>query len=44
VRQPNTEINYGTGKEVGLETAADAGGDLDIKWSNSSAIDIPVRE
>jgi predicted acyl esterase len=44
VRQPNTEINYGTGKDVSREIIADAGTPLDIKWSNSSVIDIPVRD
>ncbi len=44
VRQPNTEINYGTGKEVSRETVADAGSDLEIEWSDRSVIEIPVRE
>lgn len=44
VRQPNAEINYGTGKEVGRETIADAGTSLQIKWLNSSEIDIPARQ
>jgi uncharacterized protein len=44
VRQPNTEINYGTGGEVGRETIADAKIPLDIKWLSASTINIPVRE
>ena len=44
VRQPNIEINYGTGKDVGRETIADAKAPLDIKWLSSSVINIPVRE
>jgi hypothetical protein len=44
VRQPNIEINYGTGKDVSRETIADARAPLDIKWLSSSVIDIPVRE
>ena len=43
LRQPNTEINYGTGKEVGQETVADAKAPLDIRWLTSSVISIPVR-
>ena len=44
VRQPNAEINYGTGKYVGRETIADAKVPLNIKWLSSSVIDIPVRD
>ncbi|HEY3776847.1 MAG TPA: CocE/NonD family hydrolase [Rhizomicrobium sp.] len=44
VRQPNTEINYGTGKEVARETIADARRPLKVEWSNSSVVDIPVNE
>ncbi|HEX4158248.1 MAG TPA: CocE/NonD family hydrolase [Rhizomicrobium sp.] len=44
VRQPNTEINYGTGKDVSGETIADAKTQLDIRWLTSSTLDIPVRE
>lgn len=44
VRQPNVEINYGSGKDVGAETIADARTPLDIKWLSSSVIDIPIRE
>ncbi|MGH6890429.1 MAG: CocE/NonD family hydrolase [Rhizomicrobium sp.] len=43
VRQPDTEIDYGTGRDVASETIADAHAPLDIKWSNRSVIDIPVR-
>jgi hypothetical protein len=44
VRQPNTEINYGTGKDIARETIADAKTPLDIQWLGSSTIDIPVRQ
>jgi hypothetical protein len=44
VRQPNTEINYGTGKEVSGETTADAKTPIEIRWLTSSTLDIPVRE
>jgi putative CocE/NonD family hydrolase len=43
VRQPNTQINYGTGKNVSGETIADAKKPLDIRWLGSSTISIPVR-
>jgi hypothetical protein len=43
VRQPSIEINYGTGRDVGRETIADARTPLDIKWLSTSVIDIPVR-
>jgi putative CocE/NonD family hydrolase len=44
VRQPNTEINYGSGKEVSRETIADAKTPLEIRWLGSSVINIPARE
>src|SRR5579862_450563 len=44
VRQPNTEINYGTGKDVATETISDAKSPLDIKWLGSSVVDIPVHQ
>jgi putative CocE/NonD family hydrolase len=44
VRQPNTQINYGTGKDVSSETIADAKTPLDIGWLTSSVIFIPVRD
>jgi predicted acyl esterase len=43
VRQPNTEINYGTGKDVNAATIADAKVPLDIRWLSTSVISIPVR-
>lgn len=42
VRQPDTQINYGTGKNVSDETIADAAAPLEINWSSSSFIDIPI--
>lgn len=41
LRQPNIEIDYGSGKAVADETIADAGAPLQIQWSGDSYIDIP---
>ena len=43
IKQPDLQINYGTGKDVGEETIADAGQPLQIKWFGGSYIDVPVR-
>ena len=42
-KEPFTEINYGTGKNVSEETIADANEPLVIKWYGDSYLDIPVR-
>ncbi|HEY2444941.1 MAG TPA: CocE/NonD family hydrolase [Rhizomicrobium sp.] len=41
-RQPNVEINYGTGKTVSEETIADAKDPLVIDWFGDSVIDMPI--
>lgn len=43
VRQPNAEIDYGSGKDVADETVSDAGEPLRIEWFGDSYIDIPVH-
>ncbi len=43
IKQPTEQINYGTGKDVGDESVADAGDPLQIRWYSSSVIDVPVR-
>jgi putative CocE/NonD family hydrolase len=43
LRQPNAQINYGTGKDVSDETIADAKEPLQIKWFGDSFINVPVR-
>lgn len=43
IKQSNSQINYGTGKDVSDETIADAGEPLQIKWFGDSFIDVPVR-
>jgi uncharacterized protein len=42
LRSPGQQINYGTGKDVNDETAADAGEPLTIRWSNRSYLELPV--
>jgi predicted acyl esterase len=41
-KSPFEQINYGTGKDVNLETIADAGDPLRIKWFCDSYIDLPI--
>ena len=43
LRNPEQQINYGTGGEVSDETIADAGKPLSIRWSNRSYLELPVR-
>jgi putative CocE/NonD family hydrolase len=44
VKQPNAQINYGTGKDVSDETVADAGEPLMVRWLGGSYLEIPVAE
>lgn len=39
---PFEQMNYGTGKDVSLETIADAKEPLEIKWYNDSYVEIPI--
>lgn len=41
-KNPNWQINYGTGKDVSNETIEDSGEPLEIKWYNDSYVEIPV--
>mgnify|MGYP003592451936 CR=1 FL=1 len=41
-RQPDMQINYGSGRDVSDETIDDAGEPLRVEWSSDSFIDIPV--
>lgn len=41
-KNPDWQINYGTGKDVSDETINDAKIPLEIKWYNNSSIKIPV--
>lgn len=42
IKEPFTEINYGTGKNVHKETVANATEPLIIKWHSDSYIKIPI--
>ncbi len=44
IKQPDMQINYGTGKDVSDETITDVGEPLRIRWSGDSFIDIPTRK
>lgn len=41
-KNPNWEVNYGSGKNVSDETMADAAEPLKIKWYTNSSITIPI--
>jgi uncharacterized protein len=43
-KNANAQVNYGTGKDVSLESSADAGRPLKVRWHGGSYIDIPLRE
>jgi putative CocE/NonD family hydrolase len=40
LKQPDMQINYGTGKDVSAESIADAGEPLRIRWANDSFIEL----
>ena len=42
IKQPDLQINYGTGKDVSDESMQDAKIPLQIKWYGDSYIDIPM--
>ena len=42
-RQPGTQINYGTGKDVSDETIADGKEPLTVQWLDDSFVTIPIR-
>ena len=41
---PDTQINYGTGRDVSSESIADAGVPLRIRWLGGSYLELGVRE
>src|SRR5205814_9847493 len=43
IKQPDMQINYGTGKDVSDETMPDAKEPLKISWYGGSYIELPVR-
>ncbi len=44
IKQPDRELNLGSGKQPADETVADAGAPLEIRWRGSSYLELPVRE
>jgi hypothetical protein len=42
LKQPDFQINYGTGKDVSDESIADAGAPLSVRWANDSFIELKV--
>lgn len=44
VKQPDQQLNLGSGRPPADETLADAGQPLEIGWFGSSYLDFPVRE
>lgn len=43
IKQPDRQLNLGSGKEPSDETIADAGAPLEIQWQGSSYLEFPVR-
>ena len=43
-KQPDRQLNLGSGKDPSDETIADAGAPLEIQWRGSSYLEFPVRE
>ena len=41
-KNPNWQINYGTGKDVSTETIKDAAIPMEIKWYNDSYVELPL--
>lgn len=44
IKQPDRQLNLGSGKDPSEETGADAGVPLEIHWSGSSYLELPVRD
>ena len=44
VKQPDRQLNLGSGKDPSDETRADAGEPLEIRWRGSSYLDLPLRD
>ena len=43
IKQPDMQINYGTGKDVSDETIADAKEPLRIQWFGDTFVDVPIH-
>ena len=44
IKQPDRQLNLGSGKEPAEETVADAGTPLEVRWSGGSHLDFPLRD
>ncbi len=44
IKQPDRQLNLGSGKEPSDETVADAGAPLEIRWHGSSYLDLPLQD
>ena len=44
IKQPDFQINYGTGRDVSDESIVDAATPLIIRWLPGSYVDLPVRK
>lgn len=44
IKQPDRQLNLGSGKDPSGETISDAAEPLEIRWCGSSYLDLPVRE
>ena len=44
IKQPDMQLNLGSGKPVAEEIIADAGEPLEIRWRGDSYLDLPMRE
>jgi putative CocE/NonD family hydrolase len=42
IKQSDQQINYGTGKDVSIESINDSGQPLEIQWSGSSYVELPI--
>ena len=43
IKQPDMQINYGTGKDVSDEAVSDANEPLSIRWFGDTFVDVPIR-
>jgi len=43
LKQPDVQINYGTGRDVSDESIANAKEPLKVEWFGDSFIEVPVR-
>lgn len=41
-KNPFSDLNYGTGKEVNQETSTDSGEPLQVRWYTNSFVEIPI--